>query len=102
MFAMNTLNPPEKKIVFEERTGMPVLTSAIVLLSLVIYSFTHGKPATDALSFVGNSFQASALYEDFANHEWSKMVVAWTMGNFVAISLWQLIISTYFFWVFSV
>src|SRR5258708_21289401 len=99
---MNTLNPPEKKIKFEERPGLPILTSAVVLLCLLIYCFTHGRPNIDTLSFVGNSFQASALYGDFAQHDWSKIVVAWTMGNFVAVTLWQLIISSYFFWLFSV
>jgi membrane associated rhomboid family serine protease len=102
MFAMNTLNPPEKKIKFEERAGIPALTICVVLMSLVIYSFTHGKVTADNLSFVANSFQASALYEDYAQHDWSKIVVAWIMGNFMAVALWQLIVSAYFFWLFGV
>jgi membrane associated rhomboid family serine protease len=48
------------------------------------------------------SFQASTLYEDFTQQAWSKIVLAWAMGNFVAISLWQMIASTYFMWLFGV
>jgi membrane associated rhomboid family serine protease len=96
---MNSLNPPQQKIKFEEQSAPPLLTGMLIVLLVIAYWLISGK---DVSAYADHSFKASAVMEYLAAHDYGKLANVWWAGNFGSVNLWQMVGSMYFLGVFGV
>jgi membrane associated rhomboid family serine protease len=95
---MNSLDPPKKKIKFEEMSAPPLLTAMVVITMIFTYWLMSGK---DATAYTEMWFKPSAVMEFIATQQWPKLANVWFSANFGSINLWQLSFGIYFVGLFG-
>ncbi|PWT95141.1 MAG: hypothetical protein C5B53_11925 [Candidatus Melainabacteria bacterium] len=95
---MNSLDPPKKKIKFEEMSAPPLITGMLVIACVFTYWLLSGK---DPSAYADLTFKPSSVMEILATQQWAKLANVWYSANFGSINLWQLAASLYFLGVFG-
>lgn len=96
---VNSLDPPKKKIKFEEQQAPPLITGMLVILLVIAYWLVSGK---DPALYPDHSFKPSAVMEYLATKQYMNLINVWWSANFSSINLIHLAGGMYFLGVFGV
>jgi membrane associated rhomboid family serine protease len=95
----NSLDPPKVKLKFEERKSFPVMTFGLIVVVVAVYCL--GASSKVDTWFVQNTIQPEQFWQSCLKGDYQSVLTGLTMSNFATVSLWTMIPSIYFIWLFG-
>jgi membrane associated rhomboid family serine protease len=97
---MNSLEPPKRKIKFEEKSTIPILTGMLVVFVLTIYCTAQTYKASEGW-LARNTLTADAFWTAFHKADYSQILNLLLYSDFCTVDVWCLIGGCYFLYLFG-